>query len=221
MAILGLDSPIETPVGSPAAAATSTPFTTPQTSLTAYSRKFYRKGFQTVTWSASDPNDDRLNYDVLYRSRGESLWKILREDVRVSVVAWDTVAMPDGRYTLKIIASDTPSNPADLSLKGEKESRSFDVDNTPPRLKAVQASRSDGGHHLTFRAEDDASAIRIVEYAVDSGKWNVVYPTDGICDSKQEDFDVAVPGYAEGVHILVVKVTDLLDNIATARVELR
>jgi hypothetical protein len=174
-----------------------------------------------VTWSASDPNDDRLSYDVQYRAQGESLWKLLREDVRASVIAWDTVAMPDGRYTLNIVASDAPSNPADLSLTGEKESRSFDVDNTPPRLNAVQASRSDGGHRLTFRADDDASAIRIVEYAVDSGKWNVVYPTDGICDSRQEDFNVTVPGYADGIHTLVIKVTDLLDNVATARVELR
>jgi hypothetical protein len=56
---------------------------------------------------------------------------------------------------------------------------------------------------------------------VDSGKWNVIYPTDGISDSKQESFDVSVPGYTEGVHTLVVKVTDLLENVATARVELR
>ena len=221
MDILGQDSPLEIPVGSPSDVATSTNSAAPQMSPTTYSRKFYHKGFQTVTWSASDPNDDRLSFDVQYRAQGESLWKLLREDVRESVIAWDTVAMPDGRYTLKIVASDAPSNPADLSLTGEKESRSFDVDNTPPRLSAVQASRQDGGHRLTFRAEDDASAIRIVEYAVDSGKWNVVYPTDGICDSKQEDFDVTVPGYSDGIHTLVVKVTDLLDNIVTARVELR
>ena len=130
-------------------------------------------------------------------------------------LGWDGCHRPIGSAA---VAEEDP-NP-DVQA-GEKESRSFDVDNTPPRLNAVQASRSDGGHRLTFRADDDASAIRIVEYAVDSGKWNVVYPTDGICDSRQEDFNVTVPGYADGIHTLVIKVTDLLDNIATARVELR
>ena len=61
----------------------------------------------------------------------------------------------------------------------------------------------------------------VKKLAADSGKWNVVYPTDGICDSKLEELDFTVAGYAEGVHILVAKVTDLLGNVATARVELR
>ena len=39
--------------------------------------------------------------------------------------------------------------------------------------------------------------------------------------SKQESFDVNVSGYTDGIHTLVVKVTDLLNNVATARVELR
>jgi hypothetical protein len=186
-----------------------------------YSRKFYRKGFQTVTWSATDPNDDNLSYDVFYREESETLWKLLRADLREAVIAWDTVAMPDGRYTLKIVASDAPTNPADLALTGEKESRSFEVDNTPPRVSGIQAVRGERGHRLTLQAEDDASAVKKVEYAVDSGKWNVIYPTDGICDSKSESFDVPVRGYTEGVHTLVVKVTDRLDNIVTARVELR
>jgi hypothetical protein len=60
-----------------------------------------------------------------------------------------------------------------------------------------------------------------VEYSVDSGPWVIVYPEDGICDSKRETFNVAIGGYSEGVHTLVLKVTDLLENVATARVELR
>jgi hypothetical protein len=221
--IMGLDSPLEVPNASASIPSISTAPRTAQAGLspTAYARKFYRKGFQTVTWSATDPNDDMLSYEVHYRAEGESLWKLLRKDMRQPVIAWDTVAMPDGRYTLKVVANDAVSNPANLALTGEKESRSFEVDNTPPRVTGIQASRAQGGHRLTFQAIDDSSAVRKVEYAVDSGNWYVIYPTDGICDSKQEDFDVNVDGYAGGVHTLVVKVTDLLDNAATARVELR
>jgi hypothetical protein len=221
--ILGLENPLDGPEASQGGASIPGASSRAQTalSLTAFSRKFYRKGLQTATWSASDPNDDKLSYDVFYREEGETLWKLLREDVREAVIAWDTVAMPDGRYTLKIVASDAPANPTDVALTGERESRSFEVDNTPPRVSAIQAARSQGGHRLTFQAEDDSSAVKKVEYAVDSGTWNVIYPTDGISDSKRESFDVSVPGYTEGVHTLVVKVTDLLENVATARVELR
>jgi sugar lactone lactonase YvrE len=219
--IMGLDGPIETPEGSTGLG--QQPGATAATSVspTAYSRKFYKKGFQTVTWSANDPNEDKLSYDIFYRGENETLWKLLREDVRESVIAWDTVAMPDGRYTLKVVANDKPSNPNDLSLAGEKESRSFKVDNTPPRVVGIQATGAQGGHQITFQAEDESSAIKKVEYSVDSGKWHVVYPTDGIADSKQESFDYSLTGFSDGVHTLVVKVTDLLNNVATARVELR
>jgi hypothetical protein len=221
--ILGLENPVDGPETSQQGASVPGMSTTAQSALspTAFSRKFYSKGFQTVTWSASDPNGDKLSYDVFYRQEGETLWKLLRENVREAVIAWDTVAMPDGRYTLKIVGDDAPANPTDVALTGERESRSFKVDNTPPRVSGIQAARSQEGHRLTFQAEDDSSAVKKVEYSVDSGKWNVIYPNDGICDSKRESFDVSVPGDTEGVHTLVVKVTDLLENVATARVELR
>ncbi len=221
--VMGLDGPIEIPqlppssVNSPGGSVMTPPSLPP----TAYSRTFYKKGFQTVTWTASDPNDDNLRYNIYYRGDGETLWKSLREDVPEAVIAWDTVAMPDGRYSLKVVASDAPNNPEDLALTGERESRSFDVDNTPPSIGAVQATRDSNGHRLVFEARDESSAVKKVEYSVDSGKWNVVYPTDGIADSKRESFDFTVPGYTDGVFTLVVKVTDLLNNVATARVELR
>jgi len=223
--ILGSDTPMDTAASSsPGAGSTSASITTAPLSLsvTALSRTLYRKGYQTVTWKATDPNDDNLSYDVFYRAEGESLWRLLREDIREPVIAWDTVAMPDGRYKLNVVASDAPSNPVQLALTAEKETRSFDVDYTPPRIIDIRASRIEGGaHRVQFQARDDSSVVRKVEYSVDSGKWNVVYPTDGICDSELEELDISVTGYTEGVHILVAKVTDLLSNVATARVELR
>jgi len=221
--ILGLNEPLneDGPVPMGAVGGNANPFNRAG-SMTAFSRNFYKKGFQTIEWSATDPNEDTLTFDVFYRAQGETLWKPLRENLRESVIAWDTVAMPDGRYTMKIVASDAPSNPASSALAGERESRAFDVDNTPPRVAELNAVPAEGGsHRLTFAAIDDGSAVRKVEYSVDSGRWMIVYPEDGICDSKRETFDINVSGYAEGVHTLVLRVTDLLENVGTARAELR
>ena len=222
--ILGNDASLETESQIQGAnlAGVASAYSRPNLPPTAYSRNFYKKAFQTVVWSATDPNDDTLTYDVFYRAEGESLWKPLRRNLREAVIAWDTVTMPDGRYTLKIAVSDAPSNPQTSALIGERESRPFDVDNTPPRVADLSASPAGvGSHRLTFVAADDSSAVRKVEYSVDSGPWVIVYPEDGICDSKRETFNVAIGGYSEGVHTLVLKVTDLLENVATARVELR
>jgi hypothetical protein len=130
--------------------------------------------------------------------------------------------MPDGRYTLKIVASDAASNPSESARTGERTSQSFEVDNTPPRVANLTAEAIQNGHRVVFAAEDDISAIQSVEYAVNSGKWTIVFPTDGIADSKQESFDFTLPGYRDGgIYTLVVKVTDVLGNTVTARADLR
>jgi hypothetical protein len=189
--------------------------------LTAIARPFYRKGIQTVTWKAADPNDDELTFDVHYRAEGENLWKLLRSGLANPVIAWDTVAMPDGRYTLKVVASDAASNPAESAQTGERTSMSFEVDNTPPRVTNLTAAAAQNGHRIVFDAEDDISAIQSVEYAVNSGKWTLVFPTDGIADSRQESFEFLLPGYRDGIYTLVIKVTDVLGNTVTARADLR
>ncbi len=205
--------------GSPSAAASAGPGAPP---LIAIARPLYRKGIQTVTWKASDPNDDELRFDVHYRAEGETLWKVLRQGLTQPVIAWDTAAMPDGRYTLKVVASDAASNPLESARTGERTSQSFEVDNTPPRVSQLSSETIPSGHRVLFTAEDDISAIQSVEYAVNSGRWTLVFPTDGIADSKQESFDFTLSGYRDsGIYTLVVKVTDILGNTVTARADLR
>ncbi len=190
-------------------------------SLTAIARPFYRKGIQTVTWKSTDENDDELRFDVRYRAEGETLWKVLRQDLTQPVIAWDTAAMPDGRYTLKIVARDAASNPAESAREGERTSQSFEVDNTPPRVEGLRTEAGTAGHRVLFNADDEISSIQSVEYAVNSGKWTLVFPTDGIADSKRESFDFTLPGYQDGgLYTLVVKVTDILGNTVTARADL-
>lgn len=218
--VLGMDDTLSegspSPNGSAAAAGAPPPM-----SLTAIARPFYRKGIQTVTFKASDGNNDELRFEVHYRAEGETLWKVLRQGLESPVIAWDTVAMPDGRYTLRIVASDAASNPVESARTGERTSRSFEVDNTPPRVANLTAQADGDGHRIEFSVEDDVSPIESVEYSVNSGKWSIVFPVDGIADSRQESFAFRIDGYKGGVYTLVVKVTDTLSNTVTARAELR
>ena len=185
---------------------------------TAYSRKLYQKGIQTFSWKADDPNGDTLSYDVSYRSADDSRFRILRKGLTDAVVAWDTTTVPNGRYVIRVTASDAPSNPEGLALSGDKESNAFDVDNTPPTVTAVVESRS--GPRVRAVARDDSSLIRKAEYSVDGGPWQDIHPTDGINDEKEESYEVALPDMTPpGPHVVVVRATDLLGNVATARVD--
>jgi hypothetical protein len=220
--ILGMDGSLSDGSATVNGAGAQPQAATPAMNVTAMSRPMYRKGIQTVTWNATDPNQDEISFDVHYRADGETLWRVLREDLTTPVIAWDTVAMPDGRYALKIVASDSPGNPTDMAKAGERVSKSFEVDNTPPRVDGLTITPASGGHEVTFTARDNISPVRRVEYAVNSGPWNVVFPVDGIADSTVERFDFRLEGYDDGgVYTLVVKLTDKLENTATARAELR
>ena len=50
---------------------------------------------------------------------------------------WDTTTVPNGRYVVRVTATDSPSNPESLALSSEKESDPFDVDNTPPTVSLI------------------------------------------------------------------------------------
>ena len=183
-----------------------------------YNRKLTRRGIQTLSWKAEDPNQDTLVYDLWFRRAGESRFRPLRQGLTEPVYAWDTTTLPDGRYVVKLAARDTPSNPPGLALSGERESRPFEIDNTPPSLVLSLAERSPARVRLAVR--DGGSPIGRVEYAVDGQRWAEVYPQDGICDAPEETFDFSPalpPG--PGPHVVVVRVVDRVGNFSSAQVE--
>lgn len=207
--ILGLDAGALPDRAAPAAAKSLLP------PATSYSRKLYQKGIQTFSWRADDPNGDALSYDVQYRPVGEERFRVLRRGLTEPVLAWDTTTVPNGRYVVRIAASDGPSNPESLALRSERESEAFEVDNTPP---AVSVTANGGRVRAVVR--DDSSALRRTEYSVDGSPWEEVYPADGISDTTEESYEFAPETSTPGPHVVVVRSTDLLGNVSSARVEI-
>jgi sugar lactone lactonase YvrE len=187
-------------------------------SATSFSRKLRQRGLRTFSWTAEDPNGDALVYDVQYRVLGDTRWRRLRRGVTEPVLAWDTSSVPDGRYLIRVIASDAPDNPPALALTGQKDSASFEVDNSPPSLEAALVPGPTDRIHATAR--DSGSPIRRLEISIDAGRWQEVYPVDGIDDSPEETYEFAVPpGDTPGPRVVVLRVSDRLGNVATGRVD--
>jgi hypothetical protein len=207
--ILGLDAGALPDRAAPQAAKNLLP------PATSYSRKLYQKGIQTFSWRADDPNGDTLAYEVQYRPVGEERFRVLRRGLTEPVLAWDTTTVPNGRYVVRVAASDAPSNPEALSLRSDRESEAFDVDNTPPSV-AAQAT----GGRVSAQVKDDSSPVRRTEYSVDGADWEEVHPTDGISDTPEETYEFVPETTTPGPHMVVVRAMDLLGNVASARVEI-
>jgi hypothetical protein len=180
-------------------------------------KKVERKGCQTVVWDASDDNGDDLVYRISLKKEGESVWRIVKENWRESLFVFDTISYPDGLYTIKLEASDLPSNPPGAELKAEKTSSALLIDNSPPVIKNFTAARSGNALEVAFQAEDTFSAIEQAEYLIRPGEWRVVFPTDGICDSRLETIKLRAPLPADAENMITVRVTDLHHNVGVFR----
>jgi hypothetical protein len=177
-------------------------------------RRVYEKGLQTFAWKAEDENGDDLTYDVLYRREGETAWRPLKRNLTDTLTVWDTSSVPNGTYVVKVVASDARAHPPDRALRGELESTSFDIDNTPP-VVTVGPVRREGTRLVAVAQVTDAdSPLTRVEYSLDGQTWRAAFPRDGILDGRDESFDIGLDEDAAG-RTLVVRAADGLNNLGT------
>ena len=179
-------------------------------------RRAYEKGLQTIVWRAEDENDDTLEFDVLYRREGDPSWQLLRSNQPVPLLVWDTTTVPNGTYFVKIVASDRPSNAADLALAGELVSQTFEIDNTPPRISTPAVKQDGRAAVVTFEVADDHSPIRTVEYSQDGMRWSALFPVDGLADSKTERYEVRLDD-GVGTGGVSIRASDAMNNSASAQ----
>jgi sugar lactone lactonase YvrE len=191
-----------------------------------------------VKWSVHDDNDDQMVYAVYYRGDGDSRWLLLKDNLTDKSYSFDASLLPDGGYTVKVVASDAPSHSPDQALTAERESARFEVDTTPPRIENLTASVEGAQIRVAFRATESFSPIKRAEYSVDASDWQFVEPADQLSDSKTENYDFRVPvpavtskaGTGSGAgskpadvleHVVVVRVYDRYDNMSSAKTVIR
>ena len=184
-----------------------------------------QKGYESVLWTAHDDNEDDLKYAVYFRGENEHDWRLLKDNLDQKFYSWDATTMPDGAYYLKIVASDSPSNPPATALKTERESERFEIDNTPPSIEKLEASasgmnadRSAGvSYDFQFTATDSTSSIERAQYSVDGGEWILLAPVNGISDSRTESYSFTVRGLPVGEHTIAVRAYDHFENVGAGK----
>jgi sugar lactone lactonase YvrE len=183
----------------------------------------------TVRWAAHDDNGDDLSYALYLRGDGETVWRLLKNDLTDKAYSFDAALIPDGGYQIKVVASDAPSHSPGEALTGEKVSERFEVDTTPPVVGALKASleplicaglNCTGKIRVSFDAEDAFSPIAHAEYSLDAGPWQYIEPVGGLSDSRRERYEVLIPVAAETAsaeHLIAVRVYDRHDNTGVAK----
>ena len=164
-----------------------------------------------IRWEVSDPNADDLNYTVQVRKEGWPAWiDLTKTPITEKSYAWDSTAFPSGRYQVRLVAGDRPSNSPDEALEREKESAAFIVDHDPPQVDLATGDRK-----ATATLTDAFTRLVKAEYAVDGGAWTSAFPDDGLFDTPREQLTIALPDLKAGTHLLMVRAVDAAGNVGS------
>ena len=190
--------------------------TPPEANTTTTPSMQLAKGWVGARWLASDPNGDALIYTVEIRGVNEAEWKPLKEKLGEKYFSWDSTAFPDGEYRLRVTASDAPANPPAEALTARADSDVFVIDNTPPRITGLAATRNGGKLEVRWRAEDALNNLGKAEYSLDGGEWTVAAPVGGLSDALSLEYVLRLEA-APGEHTIAVRVKDEYDNEAVEK----
>lgn len=181
------------------------------------SRRIYVPGARSLTWEASDPNDDTLIYSLFFRRESNSEWSLIDGNLENEEYTLDGASFPDGIYYFRVVASDRESNPSDQALQGELVSKPFILANTIPAIQ-WQPAQSTGAKtiRIRFAARTAVSPVYQSEYSLDGVHWHVVFPEDGIADSTSETYSFELSNVGSETRSIFVRVSDSVGNLGTS-----
>ncbi len=185
-------------------------------------RRFYQRGARSFQWQAEDRNGDTLEYAIYYRALNDETFRLLKDKLRDNFYTIDGATLADGRYIVKVIASDAPDNPPGQKLSGERISEPVDIDNTPPVVKVVGQPQVTGQSvRVVFTVDDATGKVKKGDASVDGAAWSPVFPDDGIADSGHETYTLDFGSLSPGEHTISIRCFDSSGNVGTLSVTVR
>lgn len=170
-----------------------------------------------ISWRVENPDADRLRFRLDYRAESQTTWRPLtrEEDVLTRPeYTWETNAIADGYYRVRVRASDEPANPEDRATTHANESGPVLVDNHAPAIENMSFTNGS----LRANVSDAFSAIARLELAIDGADFRPLTPRDGILDAVHEEIDTSVR-LAPGPHVLAIRAVDAGGNPSIAEIE--
>lgn len=167
-----------------------------------------------VKWSAEDPNGDDLMYEVFYRKVYQRPWIRLAKELKEPLHIWDTRTVPDGRYEVRVVATDKMANALGNELEDARISDPFLLDNTPPEVRIEKIEKvGASGLRVEVAATDALSAVAEAGYRVDSEEESrSLAPDDDVFDSPRETITFTLQDLDKGDHWISVRVSDAQGN---------
>ncbi len=130
-----------------------------------------------IKWTASDPNGDRLVYDLDVRKEGWPDWVSVAKEVSETSFKWDPGSFPSGAYRFRVLASDAPSNRQSEKTSSNKESEPFSLDRESPVVTITSTKQVGKRVEIVTVGKDDQTRLVAAGYSLDGIDWWPLFPT--------------------------------------------
>ncbi len=172
-----------------------------------------KTGVFKIGYDVKDDNGDKLIYKIDFRKLGRTGWIEIEDAAENNSFEWDGKTVEDGRYEIRVTASDERSNTPETKLTGSRVSETVVVDNTGPAVEGHSVEEKGGVVTLKMTVSDEFSAIGKVDYTVDSdANWLGVVPDDLVYDTTSENVTIVTKKLSGGEHVIAMKLADAVGN---------
>jgi uncharacterized repeat protein (TIGR03803 family) len=179
-----------------------------------------KTGVFKISFKTKDDNGDKLIYKIEFRKAGRANWVELKDQLEADNFEWDGKTVEDGRYEVRVTASDERSNTSSTKLTGSRVSDTVVIDNTGPVIKDIKVTSvvkdNEPYRVIELAVSDELSVIGQLEYTIDSNTdWIGTVPNDLVYDTTDENFTIEINAkkkLTKGEHIITIKVSDAVGN---------
>ena len=172
-------------------------------------KTLWKRGYRTLQWQASDPNQDALRYALSFRPEGvPDAWLEVVSDLENDYFSFDSTVLADGVYRFRLTATDRAAGGVEPGMSATETTGPVVVDHSVP----VAGRPALDGESLRVTVRDELSPLIVAEYSVDAGKWTPAPAEDGLVDGLRESFVLPVP---EDARLILLRVSDAARNMTT------
>jgi outer membrane protein assembly factor BamB len=180
-----------------------------------------KQGSFKISYKATDENEDKLVYKIDFRKVGRSHWIELKDKTEDDSYEWNARTVEDGRYEIRVVASDERSNTTATKMTGSRISDPVVVDNNGPVIRKYSIDKNAKAATIKLQVADELSVVSKLEYTIDSNaEWKGTLPDDFVFDTTDESFTILTEDLDPGEHVIALRITDDVGNVTYKTFEL-